>query len=253
MSNALVSELVNSQTDRSYWYNHTTYQWMPNSRIVSFSYLDFVPRTYIQIASFTYQQGWTNSLSSSLNLLGVDTIGYIRRQNVREKLLPSVYKEVNAKISYKFTPSFLTNISHSYGKREADSLSKSDSQISFVFSNIFSKRSDASLNLGYRDNFTSIDSYLKYGIGYFSYLWELTLDQEFSIENQKNENKTFHPLSTELSLAHYLEKTLFATLSLQDVRDERVQIFSGFIKLTYRYGNRELPPIRDGAPPRGRL
>ena len=89
-------------------------------------------------------------------------------------------------------------------------------------------------------------------MGYFSYKKEYSLDAEWASEKQ-TDGSTLNPLILEANMGYHLAKHQFFALSLQSASDEKVNILGVYFKYSYRFGNKELAPIRDGASPRGRL
>lgn len=251
MTNAITEQTVKSEVDRRYWYHNSIVQFSSSSRLILISYLDFVPRASLQTGSLNYYQKISNDLSTTINLLGVDVIEYSRRQGIRERLNPSPFKEGSVRTRYAFTDDMTTDFNLLYGKRESDGLSRKEVSLGINLIHLMGRRVDGYSALGHREDFLNKYSFGKFGIGYFSRIWEVTFDGELGLE--VIDSKTYHLLQTELSLARYFGNSLLVSASVQDNRDERVQISSGFIKLAYRFGNRETPPVRDGAPPRGRL
>ena len=86
---------------------------------------------------------------------------------------------------------------------------------------------------------------------YFSKQWELDVDLDVASEKSTTRQDTVYLL--ELGAARHFSREMFATLSYQYAKDNFVDIHSAFFRFTYRFGNREVAPIRDGAPPAGRL
>ncbi|MEQ1876127.1 MAG: hypothetical protein ABL958_05740 [Bdellovibrionia bacterium] len=249
---AFVSQAVGHDIDRQYIFNNSVYQWSANSRLLYFVYLDFVPHTYVQMGYLSWMQdlGWR--LTSEVNGLAVDVIEYTRRQGLRERLSASAYKEGSFKLRNDLAPSFNLSTTFAYGQREADQLIKREYIFGVGMPRLLSSRVDVSLKLGYRDNFTSQDSFARFGTGYFSSEWELTLDVEGGQEIYST-GETLHPLTAEASLGAIFSKPFFIAVSVERAQDERVSVWAGFFKLTYRFGSTEAPPVRDGAAPRGRL
>lgn len=248
-----VSNVVQGQTDRTYLYQNTLFQWYPRSRVNLFTYLDFLPSTYLQNGTLNFQQSIGNDWIAALNLFSIDVIQYLRIRNVRSQLASSPYKEGEVRLRYLASPKLAFEGGYLQGRRDADGLSKKESSIGTNWLGAFSRHWDLKLVGGYRDNFLSKDTFGTLSLGYFSTYWEVGLEEEYAIEDYQAPNLTYHPLTSELNITRNVDNSLFATFSAQDVRDERVQITSFFVKLTYRFGSKEIPPVRDGAPPRGRL
>ncbi len=250
---AAVTDIVQSSTDRTYWYTSTIYQWNPRSRFSLLSYLDFVPNTYLQNGTVNYQQALSPKCLFALNLFTIGALEYQRLQSVREQLTSSPYQEAGGKFRFNPTPTWALEVATSSGFRSADGLHRAETSLTSDFLRVWGRHWDVSAGLGYRDNFASIDDFGMARLFYFSNLWEFGLDEQFEFEEYKNGGYTYHPLISEISASRTFDNSLYGTFSYQDVRDERVQISTVFLKLSYRFGSKEVPPVRDGAPPRGRL
>ncbi len=250
-SNAVVTEKVGSETDRTYWFESLIYQWNQQSRIIFLSYLDFVPSTYLQNGSFHWQQGLSENWSISSNLLSVDVIEYVRIQSLRSLLPASPYHEENQNLRYNFGPLFWSEFRFTSGQRLADGLNRTEYRLVTDYGDFKSHKWDVNFQLGYSIDFQSIDTFIKSGVAYYSRKWEFSLDEE--VRNAAYSDGTYHPVTTEASIARSFQNDFFMTLSGQYILDERVKIMAGFFELTYRFGHSALAPIRDSAPVRGML
>jgi hypothetical protein len=248
---AYVTELYGEHTDRKYIFQNLIYQWNELSRITTLLYYDMVPRSYLQNGFASWQQGWGPIFTSEFSYTNIDVIEYSRRQDVLEKLPSSAYHEDDVKLTLNDLPN------HFYlhfvdGEREVDKLTTQTAEIGFILSQLWGRKWDLYLVGGKRKNFTSHDTIGRFGIGYFSRTWEFNLDSRYAIEKD-DDGTTTHPLTIEGSLAYYFSRSLYMVVSAESASKETVKIWSGFFRLGYRFGNRELPPTRDGAPPRGPL
>lgn len=253
VTHGLVTQTYENHVDRNFIFENLIYQWNEDSRIITLIYFDQVPRSYIQNGYITWQNGWTRSFISELSHSEIDVIEYSRNQSVLERLPSSPYSENSLKLTYK-----LNQMMDRYyiqvlnGKRQVDQLQRTSGELGFIKSKVFGPHWDLYLALGQRKNFTSDDVFGRLGLGYFSRRWELNMDLE--AQTQKNTNgTTTHPLIVDASLSYLFSRRLYSALAVQSASDENVQIMSGFFKIGYRFGNREAPPLRDGAPPRGAL
>ena len=252
LTHGMVVQKYNDLTERQFFFHNGIFQWEENSRIISLAYVDFVPRSYVQTASLIYQQSINEILSTEIGFLGIDTIEYQRRQNVLSILSPSPYKEGNLSVNYNLSRDQSTYFESIYGAREIDQLKKTEISLGYRLKNFITNNWDTEFKLGTRKNFTSQDQLIRWDLGYFSNSWEYSLDLEYVAQNNDDGTKS-HPLTSELGVTSFFSKEIFATASLQRSADETVNILGVFLKIGYRFGNKELPPIRDGAPPRGRL
>lgn len=252
LSSALAVQNYDGHVDRQFWFNNFVFQWHPESRLIFLMYLDFVPRTYVQNGNIIWQQGWSQYFSTDLTGFAIDAIEYSRRKGVLEKIDPSPYREVSVQLNYRRQGASRSYLKYSNGRRDVDGLSKQEVSIGVLESQIFSMRWDAFFILGRRNNFQSDDNFVRSGLGYFSRKWESNLDLEYGIQVNKDGTST-RPFVAELSLAHYFSRQAYLVASYLRGADERVVINSWFVKFGYRFGSQEVPPVRDGAPPRGSI
>ncbi len=250
-SNAIVSEKVDGLTDRNYWFENLTYQWSMRSRILFLTYLDFVPNSYLQNGTFQWQQVLGEKWSASTNIISVDVVEYAHIQGVRSLLPSSPYHEQSEFLRYTINDQFWSELRYISGQRLIDGLNRTDLVWATDYSNFGGRHWDTSYQLGYSNDFQSKDVFLKFGLAYFSRKWEFSLDEE--VRSAVYSDGTYHPITTDINIARTFRNDFFAIFGAQDIIDERVKIMAGYFKLTYRFGSSSMAPIRDGAPPRGRL
>lgn len=249
---ALVTQTYVSQTERTFLYNNLVYQWENESRIMNTIYYDFVPSAKIQTLNFLYQQKISNRLNSDLNLLHVDVIEYKRNQNLLDKLTASPYDELRLQFEYKVSRFDNVAMELTSGKRQTDRLTKNEIVLGYDFNNSTNRNDDIKTQIGYRKNFTSNDLFLKVGYGYYSKNWEINFDNQLE-QNKNNDGTNTHPLTTDFGITSFYSKQLYYNFSFQRAADENVSIYGVFFRLGYRFGNQEIPAVRDGAPPRGAI
>ncbi|MBI4403817.1 MAG: hypothetical protein HY537_06640 [Deltaproteobacteria bacterium] len=252
LTNAVSAQMVSGVTDRLFWFSNLVWQWNSGNRLVTLLYLDFIPRLYVQNGQLSYFHEWMKNLSTTLAVSIIDVIEYSRRSGLRERLEPSPYREGSVSARYVFSPSLNLVASGLYGSRLADSLLKKEVSLGLSSPRLFSPHFSGYATLGVRHHFTSDDIVMRVGLGYYSQLWEITVDQNYSIEKDNN-GTTDHPIVSEGAIALYLSRALYGTCSVQYAHDQAVDIFSTFLQIGYRFGNEAIPTVRDGAPPRGRL
>ena len=252
-SHSLVEQKYNDIRDRLYWYQSLVYKGSEKSFFTLNSYLDYEPTAKVQNLWFTHYYRFLESLSSRLTYFTVDAIEYKRNQNLRERLETSRYQQGSIELRQKVS-SENTNLSYKYiyGIREVDEKYKSDVSLGINFPTFISYNITASSRLGARKNFTSNDVYLRLSTLYSSRKFELSLDQDFMSEDDEKTGETM-VYTTELGVTYIYSRRVFGVLSFQNVQDKITTIQSVLFKLTYRFGNKGIPPMRDGSSPRGRL
>jgi hypothetical protein len=250
VSNAIVTEQVSGHQDRLYFYNNFIYQWNSPNQIAGVLYLDFVPRTYVQTALLTFHLQETQKVSTTASVIATDVIEYTRRRGILETLPASPYREGSASLRQIVSSGLQLDYSTSYGMRQADGLHKTEFALGPIFPTIINPHFQAKGSFGYRWNFTAQEEFLKLGISYFSKDWEVGLDQEIGYRLEAS-GLVYHPDVTEVSVARYLSRALYATVSVERGSMETVSVLSGFFKLGLRVGSRDVAPLRDGAPATG--
>lgn len=251
-SHGFVHQTYKSDEERSFIFHNLIYQWEEFSRLISYLNLDFVPSTKVQTANIIYQQSWGPHYSSELGFLKIDVLEYRRKQGVLEKLNPSPYSESHVQVQRKSDHGSQLSLELSSGVREYDQLHRDEILAGYSHAEFFSKNVDFRLKIGSRNNFTSKDTFAWAGVGYFSRKWEYSIDGQYEIDNNID-GSTTHPLTLEISATNFYSKEFFLTGSFQRAADENVTVMSTFLKIGYRFGNQEIPPIRNGESPRGTL
>ena len=249
-STAFVIKKVDQHIDRKYFYDFFLYEWDSPNRIIGMLYLDFVPKTIMQTGMISYDQKIQDNWMTNLQFLGIDTIEYSRRRGILETLAPSPYKELSFSLRQNLNASASLQFFSMYGKRYADQ--KTIQELSFgpELSQMWHKEISGSFKFGYRKNFTSNDYFSKINLGYYPKNWEFVLDESLAIQKSTT---TEHPIITEFSVSHFISRALYATASAQNAVSEIANIYSFSLFIGYRFGSKDVPPLRDGAPPRGRI
>ncbi len=253
VNHAIVVETYSGHTDRNFLYQNGSYQWAPHSRFISLLYYDLVPEKKLQNGNLVWQQGWTSQLTTDLTGLTMDVIEYTRRKEILERLPSSPYSEASLRLTYRFGDMqdrlyFLG----SSGRRGVDGFTRTIFEIGYAKSRFWGPHWDGYFVLGSRKNFVSNDLLTRFGFGRFGKKWELNLDFEYQ-KQQNGDGTVTHPQLAEVSCSYFVSRQTYLSFAGQTASDEKVQIYSGFIKLGYRFGSRNLSPLRDGAPPRGPL
>ena len=247
-----VDQKFNSQSERRFLFNNFIYQWDVNSRVINTIYYDFVPSAKVQTHSLIYQQGITPAIKSEIGILHLDTIEYRRNQDLLERLAASPYDEARLELDFAITEDDNLGVRLLSGKRQIDNLKKEEVTLGYDMNNRFSKSFDIRPEVGYRRNFTSKDVIAKLALGYYSRNWEINFDNCISA-NTYDDGVKKNQLITDLGVTSYFSKQTYLNLSYQHAGEEGVQINTVFFRIGYRFGNQDIPPVRDGAPPRGAL
>lgn len=248
LANALVGETVQSHLDQAYFYTNGVLQWDGQDLLSLLLFLDFTPRTEIQTGIIDYQQQLDDTWSTTLNLLELDSLGYLRQQDVLELLAPSPYREASVDFRQRLSEVALLDYEARYGLRVDDALVLRELSTGAILPRLINEHLQLQANLVYRRNFTTYDDLLRLELGFFSSRWEIDLNAYYGLQYQVDGN-LYHPVNGDLSLSWFFSQDLFATLGLEGATDERVTIASGYVTLAYRYGSERPPLVRSNAPP----
>ncbi len=253
VSNALVRQQFESETDRFFWYQQVVLQPDRRNRLTALSYLDFVPSLKVQNLHLDYHREFTEQFMADLGVSAIDVIEYLRRQDVRERLAPSPYREGRFRLTRQMAPTWSLLGETIQGKRMADGYWLNEFSAGVQASRFGGMDNLGAYGwIGYRHNFVSQDKFVRFGASSSSRSWEFGLDEKIALQNYDS-GEVLTVFMTELSASRFLSRELFGTFSIEHALDQRVSILSGYLSVTYRFGNRAIPPLRDGAAPQGRL
>ncbi len=238
---------------RNLWVNNTTMQWGQRTRLTNLSTVGLNPKPIAENLWFSWFQNFSSQMNGQLSYLHVDPFEYHRQQELRETLPSSQYRQGSFTLRHRVSPQWQMLYLAKYGKRTFDQLEKKVLGLGIQFSEFFSSRDTASIQVHYQQNFVSNSIISIFDYGFFSQDWEFHLSQSIGVEKHRDIEKTLYPTVTQVGSSFFWSRLIFSTASLEWARDENVDIYSLIAKIGYRFGSKELPPIRDGAPPRGRL
>jgi hypothetical protein len=246
------SGYATGEFERSFIYNNSILQFSRDTRLISLIYYDVKPEANLQDIWLSFYRRFSQKFSGTLSGSRIESTEYRKTQDVREKLAPSSYKQVKAEGSYRLNEPTTIVGNLIYGQRDIDQLKRTEASAGALFSNFISNKYSASVLGGLRKNFTTNDVFARFGLGRYSKMFETTLDYEYATETDQDKKK-LHPTRLELGVGMIFSAKIFATLGIQQRKDEEVNIVSGLFRIATRFGNKEIPPVRDGAPARGRL
>jgi len=248
-STAVVGENVESHLDRLFWYNNFIYQWDRSNQIFGIAYFDFTPSFYLQFGLLSYFQQITDNFSSRLNLTGIDVIEYARRQGVLETLPSSPYREAALNLRSTMSRGAFFENNFIYGARQADHLIRAEYTAGPSFYSLMDNHLSLGGVVGVRRNFIANEALSQFKIAYFSRDWELELNVNYVL-SVNNFAATYHKWINDLSVMHFFTRDFMGALSFQEAHDENVQIWSGYFRLNYLFGQREVVRFHENdAPP----
>ncbi|MDR3606980.1 MAG: hypothetical protein P4M08_06320 [Oligoflexia bacterium] len=248
-TNSFVTEDNFGHVDRRFWFENLVYEPDPADRFMTVSYLDFVPNPYIQDANLNYSHDFNPKFTLNTGLSTINAIEYYRQEGVLEQLGPSAYTEASVRGQYRLTPVDSLNLLADYGTRQADGTIRREIQLTANLNQLGGDRRFAAyFGSGLRHEFVSNDVLAKFGGGYYTDKWELTLNTTVAYQKYTSGN-VLTPIYGDFGTAFYFNKSLYGTVSFQEAVDQDVKIFSTYLNIGYRFGTKSAAPIRNGAPP----
>ncbi len=250
---SLVRQQFKSEVDRFYFFNNTNFQNAKGENFSSILYLDLEPKIYIQNLWTTYVFDLKNKFKLRTSLSTIDTLHYVRIQDVRETLPSSRYHQTSFSLR---SPSAYNQMSYetklTLGLREVDKKNLAELKFGTYFPRIIKDEISGTLNVGAKKNFTSNDLILGGGFLHSNKFREISINQDFQLEKRRSEKLNL-AFITEGSYTRFFDRSLFGLVSVQNTWDRNVSIFSILFKVSYRFGEGGQAPIRDGSPPMGQL
>lgn len=243
---------ANGAYARTYIYNNTILQFSRDSRLLALVYFDIAPEADLQNLWLSYYRKLGPRLTATVSGSDIHANEYRKIQETREKLKPSSYKQFKITAGYRVARPTKIVVKALSGKRDIDNLDRSEYSGGLQFSRLISSKFAGSIIAGVRKKFTNNDVFYRIGLGRYSRKTELTFDYEGATETKFSGEK-LHPTIIEASLGFILSRKFFGSFAVQQAKDEKVNIVSGLLRVSSRFGNKEIPPVRDGAPPKGRL
>ena len=252
-TSSLVRQVYKSELDRFYFFNNTFLQSYSGDNFSSILYVDLLPKTYIQNLWTTYVISFQNKFKLRTSISTIDSLQYSRIQDVREALPTSRYNQGSFSLR---SPSGYNEKTYEtkliLGMREIDKKKLAELKFGVFLPRVIKDEMSGTLNAGLRKNFDSNDLLFGAGLLHSNKLREICLNQDIQAEKKINEKLNLAYI-TEGSYTKFFDRSLFGILSVQNTWDNNVSIFSIFLKLSYRFGEAGLAPIRDGSPPMGQL
>ena len=231
----------------AYFHTNVLHQPDPSTRLTAYADLYALPAIFLRNAYLSGYRRFSPAFDARLSVLRLDLTEYRRQADVRETLAPSAYTLFKGDLSERFLRRAKAIFGASFGLRGADQKSRAEAYAGFVASPLLSERMEAKARFGFRKNFESRDTYLRFGGAFFTKRFDIDVDQEAGIE-QRDDGQTLHPLTTTATIGTMVTKTVLLSFGGEYARDERVSIASALLTAGWHYGSRGPTPGRDGAP-----
>lgn len=233
--------------NRAFWYTNVVYQPASGTRLTWLSHVDAAPEAHARNLWASYFRQLSPRLSTTVSVLRLDLTEYERQRDIRDSLPASTWTQGRGDVRFKLSKFFLIQGDTAYGTRGLDSKTRAEGNARFVASSLFTGHVSAYAGGGYRKNFESRDTIARFGASFYAPKVEISLNEQY-IEERHDDGTTLHPSITDLTLGYLLGEQTLGSLTLEYADDERVTIVSGLLTLGFRFGAKQLTPVRDDAP-----
>lgn len=232
-----------------YFYNNTAFQFLGINYLSFVLYYDVKPEKLLRHIWLSDQSELFSWLTLLLSYTKVDykdpQIAFSTLSQEHSKV-----EDYSGRLKFKISRNYAVHLRGMQGKRFLDDKKKSDYALGLTSQAFLSHLVGLNVYAGNRQHYTYKEQYLFYELGYFSKSWEIMFNQECANKTWES-GQSSKPVLSELGFSSFWSKTLFSTLAIQHQKDVEVSILSALLRIGYRFGTREIPPIRDGAPPMG--
>ncbi len=251
-SNAYNENLEQSKIDRQFLHNTTIFQLNNNHRIYLMNTLDLLPEVHIQNSWITANNKMGEDFSLNSTFFIINAIEYERtEEDDQQEATTGSYTSAKLILNQKTAEKSKMAYKVAIVQRTIDDLQKKSLGISYLDNSIFSKNLSFKIDLDYALNFNSNDFKTILNFAYYTQKIELSMLETVILKKYPQRSNAI--INSEGNFSYIFAKNLFTGLTLQYFTDNLSDIFSFFFRLSYRFGTKEIPSPRDGAPPIGVL
>ncbi len=236
---AWVAERNQSHLDRLFAYQQLHWSFSSRSYLTHFLYWDFIPRSRVQTALLSYHQSWTEGFRSTLNYSLIDVIEYTRRKHVLERLPSSPYQELGLNLHTQASPQFHWDWNFYYGHRRLDRLSRAEFSMGPTLLRFLFPRLQLRGLIGARSQFITQDLTSQFLLDYLHASSAVNFSLAYVLSSQKP-GPTLHKWMAEASIQYALTRDFLGSLAFSEAADERVRIWSAYMRVTFLLGQKEM-------------
>lgn len=252
-SSSLVRQSYKTEVDRFYFYNNIAFQDVSGKNLSSVLYLDLEPKINVQNLWLTYLFELSNKYKLRTSVSTIDSLQYSRNQDVRETLPSSKFHQLALSLrSPNLDNNNIFEVKTSYGVRQVDQKNRAEIKLGYSLPKFINEEVSANFNIGLRKDFTLNALMFGGGLIHSNNKREISFTQDIQLEKSEVDSMNY-AFITEGSYTKFFSRSLFGIVSLQNIYDKNVSIFSALFKISYRFGEGGQAPIRDGSPPMGAL
>ena len=223
-----------------------------NNRLATYLNLQGTPDVRVEDAKVELDKRFDQKLSTRFIASRIDQIEYRNQRDILDRLPPTAYSQAKIAGQYRLNETIRIDANLLAGKREADRLRKYEMSGGANFTKLAAGHLAMSVILGARRGFNSRDLFAASTLSRFAEKWLIDADLRVTRQN-RDSGIIRNQYVVGSNLGFYVTRALLATVGAELAKDENVTIISGLLTIGYRFGSRELTPLRDVAPPNTRF
>ena len=223
-----------------------------NNRLVTYLNVQGTPDVRVEDAKLEFDKRFDSKLSARFIASRIDLIEYRNQRDILERLPATAYSQAKISGQYRLNETIRLDGNLLAGERESDKLRKYEVSAGANFTKLAAGHVVTSVLFGTRRSFISRDLFAASTINRFTDKW--LIDANLRVTRQQRDSgliRNQYIIGSNLGL--YATRSLLATAGAELAKEENITIVSGLLTIGYRFGSRELTPLRDVAPPNTRF
>ena len=223
-----------------------------DNRLLTYLNIQGTPDVRVEDAKLEFDKRFNPKLSTRFIASRIDLIEYRNQRDILERLPPSAYSQAKIAGQYRLNEIIRLDGNLLAGQREGDRLRKYEVSGGANFTKLAAGHIAIGAHMGARRGFISRDLFAASTISWFTDKW--LIDGALRVTRQQRDSgviRNQYIIGSNLGL--YATRSLLATAGAELAKDENITIVSGLLTIGYRFGSRELTPLRDVAPPNTRF
>ena len=223
-----------------------------DNRLLTYLNIQGTPDVRVEDAKLEFDKRFNPKLSTRFITSRIDLIEYRNQRDILERLPPTAYSQAKIASQYRLNGTMRLDGNLLAGQREGDRLRKYEMSCGANFTKLAAGHVATSILFGARRSFISRDLFAASTINWFTDTW--LIDANLRVTRQQRDSgviRNQYIIGSNLGL--YATRSLLATAGAELAKDENITIVSGLLTIGYRFGSRELTPLRDVAPPNTRF
>ncbi len=241
----------NSAIITNTWINQSLLHFGPSHRASSYLNVTGQSSPQLEDGRLEWDERFNSKLSARLGVSHLDLRAYRHQQDILEPLVASPYSQGRGLVQYRIDERFRLESTLILGQRSIDNLQKQELTVGGTITRFAAQHAQASAFVGIRKGFISRDFFIATSGNYFADTWMGDLSVRYTRQGRYS-GIELNQIVVNSNLGIYLSKQILATAGGEFAADENNRIASGLITIGYRFGTRELTPLRDVAPPNAR-